>query len=149
MLEINISLLFIALFVWLLMHFLNAFLFKPVLNVIQQRQQLTEGVKKEAEQVIQEAQQILAEYQKKLDIAKNEAYALAKQQKNDFMKQKSAVLQKARDDANLLIQKTAREINASLISAMAIAEKEAEHMAMMIVHQIIQKKSNNNASHTL
>lgn len=148
MLEINISLLFIAVLVWLLMHFLNAFLFKPVLNVMKQRRQLTEGVKNEAAHVIQEAQQLLAEYQKKIDTAKNEAYALAKQQKNEFMQQKFDALQKARNEANLLIEKALQEINASLKSAMAIAEKEAEHMAIMIAQQIIQKKSTDNASKT-
>ena len=149
MLEINISLLFITLLIWILTYVLNALFFKPVLTVIQQRKQLTEGVKNDAEIVIQEAQQLLDEYQKKIAIAKSEIYELAKQQRNEFLKQKNDALQRAREETAILINNAVQEINASLESAKAHAEQETKTMAYLIARQILHKDSKDTDSKTL
>ena len=149
MLEINISLLFITLLIWILTYVLNAIFFKPVLTVIQQRKQLTEGVKNDAEKVIQEAQQLLNEYQKKIAIAKSEIYELAKQHRNEFLKQKNDALQRAREEAAIVLNNAVQEINASLESAKAHSEQETKNMAYLIARQILHKDSKDNDSKTL
>jgi F-type H+-transporting ATPase subunit b len=139
MLEINASLIFIAILVWLLMHILKKLFFDPVLSIINQRYQLTTGVKIEAEKIHQQAQQLLNEYQEKIKQAKIEVYDNIKKQNAILQKQKYDEIQKAKKQTDALIAETISELENYITKISPALKEESKNMALLIANKVLNR----------
>lgn len=143
MLEINASMLLIALLVWILMHILKKLFFVPVSSIINQRYELTTGTKLEAEKINQQAQQLLDEYQQKIRKAKIQINENIKKQINSLQQEKYTNIKKAKTELDKMINKTASELNEFINNITPELKKESITIAALISKQILSKEITN------
>lgn len=110
MIELNATLLvqwgiFVALMV-----FLNIFLFKPVLRVIDARQAKVEGNFAGAEDIQAKAGRDRDEYQVKLEAAKEKLFARTAAIREDTAKESKALMEKAREEALAQVESTKERV---------------------------------------
>lgn len=140
MLEINASLLFIALLVWILMHILKRLLFEPVSSIIDQRYKLTTGAKIEAEKINQQAQQLLDEYQQKIKRTKTQINENIKKQISSLQQQKYINIKKTKNELDEMIEKTASELQEFINNITPKLKKESATIAALISKQILNRE---------
>lgn len=139
--ELNFTVIIIAFLVWLLMHILNALLFKPLLKCMNERKYYIEGVRKEAEDILKKAQELLEDYKKRIDKAKMEAYDLIKERRMLLLEEKEKILKKAKEEANLLINKALKAIEEDIKKAKMEIEKESYNLALLISKQLLKRET--------
>jgi F-type H+-transporting ATPase subunit b len=119
---------------------LNSLLFKPLLQLVERREQLTTGRIKEAKELEKKVEQIIKEYKEKLD----EVRAKAMEERNEIRRVAQTagekLIAKAHDEAQALIQ----EAKAKLwLEASEIREKikpEIETLARDMASQILGRE---------
>jgi F-type H+-transporting ATPase subunit b len=119
---------------------LNSLLFKPLLQLVERREQLTTGRIKEAKELEKKVEQIIKEYKEKLD----EVRAKAMEERNEIRRVAQTagekLIAKAHDEAQALIQ----EAKAKLwLEASEIREKikpEIEILARDMASQILGRE---------
>ncbi|HEY7535345.1 MAG TPA: ATP synthase F0 subunit B [Thermodesulfobacteriota bacterium] len=119
---------------------LNSLLFKPLLQLVERREQLTTGRIKEAKELEKKVEQIIKEYKEKLD----EVRAKAMEERNEIRRVAQTagdkLIAKAHDEAQVLIQ----EAKAKLwLEASEIREKikpEIEILARDMASQILGRE---------
>ena len=104
---------------------LNSLLFKPLLQLVERREQLTTGRIKEAKELERKVEQIIKEYKEKLD----EVRAKAMEERNEIRRQAQAA-------AEEMIAKAHNEVQALLEDARAKLELEAREIRAKIKPEI-------------
>jgi len=110
---------------------LNSLLFKPLLGLVERREQLTTGTIREAKEVEQKVGRIIEEYNAKL----NEARAKALGERNEIRRQAQTaaedMIRKAREEAQVLLEEAksklaseTREIKEKIRSDIEVLARE-------------------------
>jgi F-type H+-transporting ATPase subunit b len=123
MLNLNISLVFVALLVWLLMIVLNRIFFKPVEQVIMQRESKIENESNRIESMTREIEEKTQQIEKKLGDAQKEFVAI----KEDLIKKgedvREQILIEARVESQKLLETSMKELDVQV----AVAEEKLTH----------------------
>ncbi|WAC08626.1 MAG: ATP synthase F0 subunit B [Thermodesulfobacteriota bacterium] len=90
--------------------FLNKILFKPVLKIIREREERTEGFLNQAEQVDEKAEKTLELYNEKFRQARKEAVELKRKIILEGAEKREAVIDKARKEAQGFLEEMRRNI---------------------------------------
>jgi F-type H+-transporting ATPase subunit b len=108
LININVTLLIQLVNFLILMYLLNRLLFQPMLRILEERRERTEGRQEQAGRVDAEAEAVLAEYEKRILEAKTEADRV----RADLIRKGEAERQKLLDAAGAEAEKTLAEIRA-------------------------------------
>lgn len=117
MLNLDSSLFFIALLVWFLMTILNRIFFKPVGQVIRQRESKIENESRQIESLTGEIEQISLLLERKLRDAKNESTRIKEELIKKGEEAREQLLTRTRSESQKLLESKMRELDAQVIAA--------------------------------
>jgi F-type H+-transporting ATPase subunit b len=124
----------------LLIVILNKLLYKPVLKILEEREERIGGSQQAAKKLIEDSQSFIHDYNQKLHNAKidalnakNSARGVATEQANGFIKE-------AREKADEIIDQMQQEMIREIDKAKKELEPELDVMAATIAQQILGRK---------
>ena len=116
---------------------LNFLLFKPLLRVLDERQQRTD----EARTGLDEAQAVQAqrldEIERRLKEARREAYEIREKAQQAGRDRRDELMQEARQQAHAIVEKARAEINADIDIARKDLEAEASRLSKLIAERVL------------
>lgn len=118
---------------------LNKLLFKPLLNVLDQRRSLTVETREEASQKTEYREALLREYLEKVKQEKQKGYQLVEAVRKETMEERRKRIFEARSEAESLMNKTRAEVNEEVESVKQELKRDAEEMAEIIADRVLGK----------
>ncbi len=117
----------------ILLHFyLKAMLFRPLEKVLKQREDLTEGARKVAEQSLAAAERKEQAYQEKLREARAEVYRAQEETRRRWLEDQAAQIAQARERSEALVRSAKQEI----INEAATARLSLEESSYVLADEI-------------
>ena len=116
---------------------LNRLLFKPINNILEEREHRTRGRSGEARETIRRVEESLANYENSLRIARAEGYRLLEQKQAEAFGARQQKIGLVRQEVEQQIDKEKGVIRAQADEARATLEGEAERIAAGISSQIL------------
>jgi F-type H+-transporting ATPase subunit b len=118
---------------------LNKLLFKPLLNVLDQRRSLTVETREEASQKTEYREALLREYLEKVKQEKQKGYQLVEAVRKETMEERRKRIFEARSEAESLMNKARAEVNEEVESVKQELKRDAEEMAEIIADRVLGK----------
>jgi F-type H+-transporting ATPase subunit b len=118
---------------------LNKLLFKPLLNVLDQRRSLTIETREEASQKTEYREALLQEYLEKVKQQKQKGYQLVEAVRKETMEERRKRIFEARSEAESLMNKARAEVNEEVESVKQELKRDAEEMAEIIADRVLGK----------
>ncbi len=140
MIEINFTLLIQAFNFFLLLIILNKILYKPILKILEEREQRIDGQQQQAKKIIEDGQVLHADYNKKLYNAKIEAMNTKNAARNAASEQANGIIDASRKKAEEIINQMQQQMASELIQAKKELEPELSVMSATIAQQILGRK---------
>ena len=114
------------------------FLFKPVLNVIKEREDKINGQFEEAKKANEDADNKKKEYEDKLIMAKNEADKIVLEARQRAEKEKNQTLESTRKEAQNIMDKAKADIVRDEETARKAAQADIARLAIAAAEKIIK-----------
>ncbi len=125
----------------LLLYFiLKKLLYKPVVNILEQRKNEVEGIYSSAKEKEETAENLVKEYTDKLSASKDEASEIIKNATVYAKKNEEAILEEARKDAANLIAKANVQIEQEKKKTYENIKTDISELSVAIAQKIIQKE---------
>lgn len=121
---------------------LKKFLFKPVLKMIEDRQQEIDGMYREAGDARDQAQAMEAEYRQKLSEAQATGERIVKEAVTRGQSREEEILRQAARDADAMRDKAAADIAREKTKAVNDAKNEISDIAMAIAAKVVGRQLN-------
>ncbi len=128
----------------ILVFILTKFAWKPILNMIKEREQTIENSLNEANKARAEMSTLVAKNEELLNLAKEERNAILHEAKEAAEKIKADLLVKAQAEAEAKIQAAFREIEIQKKAAIVEVKNSVGLMALDIAEKVIRKELKNN-----
>lgn len=138
-LSIDGSFLVVFISIFLLIFILNRTLFKPINQVLDERERLGAGRLVEAKQLLQTYEERLTRYEQQLQAARAEAYQAMELQRREAMTARQATLAQVKSETAAQIAAVREEIATQTETAKQNLEGEARAMAAVISSQILHR----------
>jgi F-type H+-transporting ATPase subunit b len=123
-----------------LLLFLNFFLFKPVLNLLRERSEKISKSLEEAKEIQRRSEEAMSELNKEIASAREKGRNLfLKLQKEGFAEQRR-LLDKSKDNALEIIEKTKRELKGDTEKARALLREEAGRLSLEIARKVLGRE---------
>ena len=120
----------------LILWFLNKILFKPILKILQQREEKTEGFLNQADQVGEKAEKTLEQYNEKFRQARKEALELKRKLVLEGTAKREVEIDKARKESQGFLEEMRRNI-----AEEAEQTKKTLHQQVDALGQIVAQKA--------
>lgn len=133
------SFLFIFVSIFILIFILNRTLFKPINEVLDERERLGAGRLEEAKGMLVQYEQRLNRYEEQLRAARAEAYQQQEAQRREALSARQEMMAQIKDDAGRQVAAARAEIAAQTAGARESLEREARAMAATISSHILQR----------
>ena len=140
MIEVNFTVLIQAFNFFLLLVILNKILYKPILKILDQREQRIEGQQQQAKKIIEDGQVLEEDYNKKLYNAKIEAMNTKNAARNAASEQANGIIDASRKKAEEIINQMQQQMVLELAQAKKELEPELSVMSATIAQQILGRK---------
>ena len=140
MIEINFTILIQAFNFFLLLVILNKILYKPILNILDQREQRIEGQQQQAKKIIEDGQVLEGDYDKKLYNAKIDAMNTKNAARSAASEQANGIINDSRKKAEEVINQMQQQMVLELAQAKKELEPELSVMSATIAQQILGRK---------
>ncbi len=138
-LSIDGSFLFIFFSILLLIYILNRTLFKPINQVLEERERLGAGRIGEARRMLAEYEERLKGYEARLREARGEAYRRVEAERREATQKRQRMIAEVKAEMAAQIDAARREIEDQAAVAKRSLEKEARAMAEAISSQILRR----------
>ncbi|HPD19998.1 MAG TPA: ATP synthase F0 subunit B [Candidatus Pacearchaeota archaeon] len=115
---------------------LNKILFKPILKILHDREEKTEGFLNQADQIEEKAENTLEQYNKKIRQARKEALEIKRKLILEGAEKREAAIDKARKEAQGFLEEMRRNI-----AEEAEQTKKALHQQVDAIGQIMAQKA--------
>jgi F-type H+-transporting ATPase subunit b len=126
----------------LLLHFyLKAMLFGPLEKVLKQRDALTKGARKTAEQSLALAEQKTQEYEAKLREARGEVYKDQEETRRRWLEDQAAQIAQAREVTSAVVRKAKEEIAAEAAAARQSLTESSGALADEIATTVLARRA--------
>ena len=122
------------------MYLFKRFLFKPIKNILMQRQNEVDNTYQEAAQAKEDAETAKAEYESHLLQARVEAEAITSRAVETAKHQSAAMVKAAEAETAALREKAARDIELERRKVMAEAKGEISSLAVEIASKVVKKE---------
>lgn len=140
MIEINFTLLIQAFNFFLLLVILNKVLYKPILKILEEREQRIDGQLQQAKKIVEEGQVLQGDYDKKLYNAKIEAMNTKNAARSAASEQANSIIDDSRKKAEEIINQMQQQMVLELAQAKKELEPELSVMSATIAQQILGRK---------
>jgi len=140
LIEINFTLIIQMINFFLLIFILNKILYKPILKILEEREQRIEGQQQQAKKIIEDGQVILTDYNKKLYDAKIDAMNTKNAARNEASEQANGIIEDSRKKSEEIITRMQQEMASELTQAKKELDPELSVMAATIAQQILGRK---------
>jgi len=134
-----------GLYVWTIVTFLillallARFAWRPLLDALEQRQNVIRASLDEARQAKEELQRLHAESARILDEARNQAAGIIASTRADAARFGDELKQKARTDAEGLVKSAQREIDTQTLRAIDTIRREAVDLSVAVASKILRR----------
>jgi len=128
----------VALIVLVFYLILRALFFKPILQVMAEREARTLGARKSAEAAQAAAAEKLREYEEALRQAKAKVYAEQEAERKKLLDERAAILKDARSKASAEVGKAKERVAGELEAAKRDIEASASQLAAKIAVRVLQ-----------
>ena len=125
---------------FLLIFILNKILYKPILKILEEREQRIEGQQQQAKKTIEDSLVILTDYNKKLYDAKIDAMNTKNAARNEASEQANGIIEDSRKKAEEIITRMQQEMVSEMAQAKKELDPELSVMASTIAQQILGRK---------
>jgi F-type H+-transporting ATPase subunit b len=133
------SFLFIFVSIFILIFILNHTLFKPINQVLDERERLGAGRLEEAKRMLVQYEQRVNRYEEQLRAARAEAYQQQETQRRESLSARQEMIAQVKDDAVRKVAAAKNEIAEQTDNARRSLEREARAMAATISSQILHR----------
>jgi F-type H+-transporting ATPase subunit b len=133
------SFLFIFVSIFILIFVLNHTLFKPINQVLDERERLGAGRLEEAKKLLVQYEQRVNRYEEQLRASRAEAYQQQEAQRREALSARQEMMAEVKDDAARQVAAAKNEIAGQTDNARKSLEREARAMAATISSQILQR----------
>jgi len=123
-----------------LLFVLRAVAWKPILAMIDEREESIQSSLEEAEQARQEAEETLKEYEQKLDEARKEGREIIAESKESAEKIKSEIVSEAEKQKRQMVEQARKEIDAEREKAIQDIKSSVADIAIAAASKIINKQ---------
>ncbi|HQR36415.1 MAG TPA: hypothetical protein PLK30_27060 [Blastocatellia bacterium] len=138
-LSIDGSFLVVFISILLLIFILNRTLFKPINQVLDERNHLGAGRMAEAKQLLAQYEQRLNGYEQQIQSARAEAYQFMETQRRDAQAARAEMIAQVKSETAAQIAAAREDISKQTVAAKANLEGEARAMAGVISSQILHR----------
>jgi len=121
----------------LLVPVLNAVLFKPILRVLDEREQRIDGARRRAEELTRQAERTLQQYETSVREARTSAEAHRKQTLERAQRQQATVVADERGKAEQTLERTRSEVGSALAGARAELQSQARELAREVAARVL------------
>ena len=118
---------------------LKKFLFKPVLGMMERREQMIKDDLDKAKKASEEAEQIKTEYETKLNEAQAEAVKITTTAKQRADKESAEIVEDAKAEAAHIIADAQKTIERDREAAMSAAKEQIAGLAVMAASRVLEK----------
>ena len=125
------------------------FLFKPVMNMIQSRQDEIDNMYTQANNVKAKAEAMEVEYTEKLSVAHQTSEKIVKEAVARGQAREEEIIRKADEEANAIMKKASADIAMEKKKAINDAKNEISGLAMAIAGKIVERELNEADQSTL
>jgi F-type H+-transporting ATPase subunit b len=146
--ELGTMLFQLGLFILLLI-LLSQFALKPLLRVMQQRQEHIENELRNAENARAESEKLMKEQREAIVAARQEANAIIERAKGVSEKEAAAILEAARQEAERIRVQAIADIAREREQAIAALKEEVSKISVAIAAKIIEKELDEQANRKL
>jgi len=112
---------------------------KPILNIVNQREETINDSLLKADKARTEAQQLLEEHQKMMARAQDEIQQMLKENKAAAEKMKNEILEKARQEADKLHQRARADLEREKDAAILELKKQVADLAIQAASRLIRE----------
>jgi len=123
-----------------LMFILNKILYKPILKVLDERDERIVGGREKAKELISESDTILNSYNGKLQVAKIEALGTKNTARKEASDEANVIIAEAREKAEGIISQVQQDMAREIERVKKELEPEVGIMAATIAQQILGRK---------
>ena len=121
----------------ILVYLLHRFLYRPILNILDERRQHIEQSMMDAQSAADRAAAAQAEFERRLNDARKEAQGILAQANEMSTKMREEILDTARQDALQMIEKAKQEIEGERQRTMAQLEKQVAELAISASERVL------------
>ena len=121
---------------------LKHFLFKPVMKIIQDRQDEIDHIYEDADKAKESAEALQAEYQQKLQAATQTSEQIVKEAILRGQNKEEEIVRQAKNEASAILDKAAADISQEKKKALNEAKDEISNMAMAIAEKVVGRQLN-------
>jgi len=140
MIDVNITVVYQAANFLLMLWFLNRFVFKPILRVVEERERKLSEMDHDAQRIAKDGEKILAMYEDKVLKMRREAVEIVNSARKEAQEKASAVLAEARSKFDEEVEKSMELINREVAEASTELKKDVGAFAETLVHKILGRK---------
>jgi F-type H+-transporting ATPase subunit b len=137
MIELNLTLIIQLVIVLTLMGILTQILFKPFLNILQERRDRIEGAEKRAKDLQQKAEELIERYREAIAAGQAQGAGIRDEIRKTSLAEETEILQKAMDEANRLIQEVKARIAEEAQAARGDLRLQAQNLSREITEKIL------------
>lgn len=137
MLKLDWSVFWIVFNIIILFILLRIFLFKPVLGIIEKRQNMIQGQLDDAASKNKEADDMKSRYEESLKSAKEESFQIVSDAKERAKVQYEHIIDKANEDAAQIVQQAGRTAEAEREQMMRAAQAELAEVALAAASKVL------------
>ncbi len=141
MLTPDITTVWVVAFLLLCTFLLNTLVFKPILQVIEQRTNSVRGARELAESASQKAAAAAAEYNQKLNLARGEVYGQMDDMRKAALDKRAALLASTRATVEQELSAAKARVQQESKEAIAALDRDASNLAGAIVLRVLGRAS--------
>ena len=141
MIEINLTIIIQVVQFLLLLFILNRFLFRPTINLIEEREQKITGWKEEAKQFHESMQARLQSYENKILEAKAEAQEQQELVTAELKKEEDKKLEAVSEEALQIVSSTREKLQEETEVLRVQLREQAEEMSQLVTEKVLGRKA--------
>jgi len=141
MIKLDYSLFVTIFYVVILYVFLSNFLFKPILQVLQERRRLIEGRLQAAQQSVADADQKSLEYENALKAARSETFRSQEALREKAIAERTELLTRTKMETDKTVQEARIRLRAEADSASRQLDSQVDTLARELTSALLQERS--------
>lgn len=135
------SLVFILALFLVLVYLLNRILFKPIGNILDERENLTEGARAEARAAARQCHELMAEYEAGIRRARAEGYSRIERARQAALEWRTKLIEETKREAEREIQRAKANIATQADMARRALKEEAHNLALKISQAVLGRQA--------
>jgi F-type H+-transporting ATPase subunit b len=139
--NLDLSVLWIILFVLALTAIVNRLLFRPVLTVMAERERAITSARALADDTARRAKAAADEFESQTTAARAEIYKAMDERRREALDYRATLLTAAREDVEARLRRATADVDAARATARATLEREARTLGSAIAARVLERST--------